>query len=142
MVQTTIALRPETKKMLDEVKYFYKCRSYDELLRKMVDELLFRIAQPSRDIDEFPMPEEIEKMSDAEILDWLYRLNRKELVLRMSQKLICRSGTYLGKEVGKVIERMHREGAPEEEIQAVVKISMERAKIADMVRRLLEKWLR
>jgi hypothetical protein len=141
MSRTTVGLDLATKELLDEVKHLLKCRSYDETIRKMCDLVIFRLSQPSRDIDEeLPSPEEIERMSEAEILDWLYKLNRKETVLRMTQKLICRSGAYLGKELGRVIERMQREGAPEEEIQTVVKIGTERVRIADTARRLFNRY--
>jgi len=141
MSRTTVGLSPDTKELLDEVKHLLKCRSHDETIRKMCDLVIFRLAQPSRDIDEeLPSPEEIERMSEAEILDLLYKLNRRETVLRMTQKLLCRSGAYLGKEIGRVIERMTSERAPEEEIQEVVKIATERKRIADIARHVLKRY--
>jgi uncharacterized membrane-anchored protein YjiN (DUF445 family) len=138
---TTIWVSRKTKELLEEVKHLLKCRSHDEAIRKMCDVVIFRLAQPSRDIDEvLPSPEEVERMSEAEILDTLYRLNRRETVLRMVQKLLCRSGSYLGKEIGRVIERMASEGAPEEEIQEVVKIATERKRIADTTRHVLKRY--
>jgi uncharacterized protein YqfB (UPF0267 family) len=133
---TTIAVSEDVKRLLDELRDRFGARSYNELLRRMIDRLLFT---------EVSLQELRQKRAKDMTLDELKQAIRhildEESLLYEALRVIKRSGAYSGKELSAELERLPPE-TPTAEVELIASIWHARKRATDKLKELMREYVR
>jgi SHS2 domain-containing protein len=135
-MQTTIAVDKGVKQLLDELRAVLGAKNYNELLKKMVDKLIFT------DVSLRALKEKrVAELSKEELKQLIKALIDEDTLIFDAQRVLKRGGAYAGKEFSADIERLPPD-TPKEEVELLAALWHARIKNRNKLAEALREYVR